>query len=167
MNSREIFFQKVGENNEATKNFKESFNRELDEFQKKTLELLTQIQSWFEGSAITAKTDRKAINDTIEPSKVNYVVSLFLRNGEKTLSIDPEGLRFAGGITGSLTVKIINMSRAPNTQTFNLHMRDRALRAQGVPEQYEGWVIVTSNHAGRVVEEFNEENFFAKIESFA
>ncbi|MEJ1268633.1 hypothetical protein WDV93_21535 [Pantoea ananatis] len=92
--------------------------------------------------------------------------SLTLRNGEKTLTIEPEGLRFIG-ITGALKLKIINMSRAPNTQTFAIHMRDSAPRARGLPEKYEGWVIVTSSNEGRVVTAFNEENFFAAIESFA
>ncbi|ALX95969.1 hypothetical protein [Serratia fonticola] len=163
MSSRDSFFEKVLQNNEATNKFKDSFNRDLEEFQRKTQELLVQIQSWFEGTAITATTSRKSIDDSIEPGKLNTVLSLLLKNGEKTLSIDPEGLHFSGGVTGSLTVKIVNMTRAPNTQNFNLHMRD----SDGMSKGFEGWVIVSGNHASRVIVEFTEENFFAKIESFA
>ncbi|MBA0170425.1 hypothetical protein [Pectobacterium versatile] len=167
MSSRDSFFQKVQQNNEATNNFKESFYRDLEEFQRKTQELLETIYSWFQGTSITATPSKKSIDDSIEPGRINTVSALLLKNGEKTLSIDPEGLHFAGGITGSLTVKIVNMSRAPNTQIFNLHMRDSSSRDQGIPEGFEGWVIVSGNHVNKVVVEFNEENFFAKIESFA
>ncbi|HFF9833911.1 hypothetical protein V6280_04330 [Serratia marcescens] len=167
MSSRDNFFNQVQKNNESANNFKESFYNDLEEFQRKTKELLTLICSWFDGTTITAVMSMKNINDSIEPGKVNKVSSLLLKNGEKTLSIDPEGLHFAGGITGSLTVKIINMSRAPNTQSFNLHMRDSGSCNQNFPKEFDGWIIVSGNFSNQVAEEFTEENFFAKIESFA
>ena len=167
MSSRNDFFDKVNKQNEAEKEARNAFNNELKEFQVKTQQLINDIQSWFEGSSITSTISQREISESIDPTVVNRVQSLTLKNGEKTLTIEPEGLRFFGGISGALRVKIINMSRAPNSQTFSLHMYDRAPRAKGVTDSYEGWVIVTSCNEGRVVEAFNEENFFAQIESFA
>ncbi|MEN4766325.1 hypothetical protein [Pantoea agglomerans] len=167
MSARDNFFDNANKNNEADRKAKNDFNQAMSEFRDKTQSLISEIQSWFEGSSITSNTSLQTIPDSIERNVTHRVQSLLLQNGEKTLTIQPEGLMYMGGITGALKVKIINMSRSPNTQTFSLHMRDKAPRAIGVPESYEGWVIVTSSNQGRVVTVLNEENFFEAIQSFA
>ncbi len=89
------------------------------------------------------------------------VSSLILSNGSKTLKIRPEGLYYVG-IKGCLDVSIYNPSRSPSSTAFTLNWKDNISKINGWTISYQGY------HNSPVQRfEFNQENFFKMIDSFA
>ena len=126
-------------------------------FQEDTQALISDIKSWFEGSPIQAATSTMQVTEDRDRFEV---VTLKLHNGGKTLTINPEGFYYFG-VTGCLSVSIYNPSRAPSTSKFSIHWKDTVSKISG-------WVIVSGGNGTPVQRiEFNQENFFKMISSFA
>ena len=158
MSSKDDFFQKVDENANAHKASEEALKNDMLAFQKDTGSLIQQIEGWFDNSPIRAVTSTTQLVDN--GSRVE-VPTLMLHNRDKTLTITPEGLYYFG-VTGSLQVTIDNPGSAPRTSNFSLHWKDAI-------SKLDGWVIVyggAGNTAPKRIE-FNQDNFFNMISSFA
>ena len=158
MSAKDAFFKSVQGNIDAEKSYKEALEREAKSFQEETRKLLNLIKMWFEGSPITAVGSSTQI---VEDNLRFEASSLTLQNGNKSLRIVPEGLSYFG-VTGVLKVTITNPSRAPMLSEFSIHWKDS--RYSG-----DGWVIVKSVGSNTTIQhiEFNQDNFFSEISSFA
>lgn len=155
MSEKDSFFKTVNANINAEKAGIEAFKKDVFEFQKGTTWLLDEIQSWFDGSPITSQKSTARVTEGSDSFEVS---TLILKNSGKTLTITPECLYFWGG-RGSLEVSIHNLNRSPNTSKFTLHQHDKA-------SNIDGWVIVSAGNPAQRIE-FNQENFFSMIQSFA
>ena len=157
MSAKDSFFKKVEDNSNNQKASEEAFKKEVIAFQQDTQALISEIKSWFEGSAIQAATSTMQVT---EGSDRFEVATLKLQNSGKTLTINPDGFLYVG-VTGCLNVSISNPSRAPSTSKFSLHWKDTVSKISG-------WVIVSGGNGAPVQRiEFNQENFFTMISSFA
>lgn len=158
MSAKDEFFKTVQSNIDAEKSNKETLEHEVKSFQEETRKLLNSIKMWFEGSPITAVG---SLTPLVEDNLRFEVSSLTLQNGNNSLRIVPEGLRFFG-VTGVLKVTITNPSRAPMLSEFSIHWKDSRYSA-------DGWVIVKSVGSNTTIQhiEFNQESFFSQISSFA
>ncbi|EGT4490431.1 hypothetical protein DOX53_22390 [Cronobacter malonaticus] len=160
MSAKDSFFQKVEDNASKQKADEEAFKQDILAFQQDTKALLTDIKSWFDGSPIKTKTSTMQM--PVDGSTSLFeVATLTLHNGDKTLSITPEGFYYYG-VTGSLTVTIDNPNHAPREFRFSLHWADSL-------SQIDGWVIAHSGSVNTQVQriKFDQENFFNMISSFA
>ena len=157
MSAKDSFFKQVEENTNNQKASEEAFKKEVIAFQEDTQALISDIKSWFEGSPIQAATSTMQVTE----DKYHFeVATLTLHNGGKTLTINPEGFYYFG-VTGCLSVSIYNPSRAPSTSKFSIHWKDTVSKISG-------WVIVSGGNGTPVQRiEFNQENFFKMISSFA
>ncbi|CZW47161.1 MULTISPECIES: hypothetical protein [Enterobacteriaceae] len=157
MSAKDSFFKQVEENTNNQKASEEAFKKEVIAFQEDTQALISDIKSWFEGSPIQAATSTMQVTEDRDRFEV---VTLKLHNGGKTLTINPEGFYYFG-VTGCLSVSIYNPSRAPSTSKFSIHWKDTVSKISG-------WVIVSGGNGTPVQRiEFNQENFFKMISSFA
>lgn len=158
MSAKDSFFQKIEDNASKKKAADDAFKQEVSAFQRETYVLLTEIKGWFDGTPVQATTSTTQITESNQSIEVT---TLTLHNGDKTLSIIPDGFYFYG-VTGSLAVAIENPNSSPRTYNFSIHWKDTI-------SEITGWVIVygksTNSPAKRI--EFNEENFFNMISSFA
>lgn len=155
MSAKDAFFKQLEANIDAQKANENTIRRDSMEFQKETEVLLQTIRNWFYGSPIKSKLSTTHL--MIDGNKFEFE-SLTLENGNKILTVFPEGL-YSSGALGSLSVTIDNPSRAPRTSSFKLHWQDPA---SNIP----GWVIFdTSTPQNRV--ELNSDNFFSSILAFA
>jgi hypothetical protein len=158
MSEKDAFFQKVEANNNAQKEGEEAFKRDVLAFQEDTKNLIQEIKGWFAGSPVTASVSTTQV---VENTDRFEVPNLTLKNGSKTLTINPEGFYYFG-VTGSLEVSIHNSSRAPGTSKFSIHWKDSVSKISG-------WVIVCGGVGNNPVQriEFNQDNFFKMISAFA
>ncbi|MGY3857922.1 hypothetical protein [Aeromonas intestinalis] len=155
MSAKDAFFKQVEDNVDAQKAGEMAIQRDLMDFQRETEILLQTIRTWFEGSPVKSKI---SLNPHMMEGKRAEFESLTLENGNKHLTITPEGLYYFG-ITGVLDVTIDNPNRAPRQTKFSIHWKDAISKISG-------WVIVDNVvPASRV--EFNQENFFSRITAFA
>jgi len=157
MSAKDSFFKQVEDNSNNQKASEEAFKKEVIEFQQDTLAIISEIKSWFEGSSVQAATSTMQVT---EGSDRFEVTALKLQHSGKTLTINPDGFAYFG-VTGCLNVSISNPNRAPSTTKFSLHWKDMVSKISG-------WVIVSGGNgapAQRI--EFNQENFFKMISSFA
>ena len=158
MSAKDAFFQKVESNANAQKEGEEAYKREVQAFKEDTKKLILEIKAWFDGSPVTSSISTTQVTENTDRFETSNIT---LKNGSKTLTIYPEGFAYFG-VTGSLTVSIQNPSRAPGTSKFAIHWKDSISK---IP----GWVIVYGGGGNNPVQriEFNQENFFKMIESFA
>lgn len=154
MSARDSFFKTVETNAQAEQARKDAFKKDVFDFQKALQNLHEQIQSWFAGSTITSSITNCRLN---EGNDFFDVPVLTLKNGGKTLTVNPEGLYYFG-VKGSVAVSIHSLSRSPNTSKFDVHWQDHR-------DETEGWKIVLGNPVQ--LYSFNEENFFKMIQDFA
>ena len=158
MSAKDAFFDKVERNANARKESEEAFKRDVLAFQEETKALLMEIKDWFDGSPVTSSVGTTQVTENTTRFEVS---NLTLKNGDKTLTIVPEGLYYFG-VKGGLEVTINNPNSSPSTSKFKLHWKDSV-------SQLPGWVIV-SGSLGRTPAErtsFNQENFFKTIIAFA
>ncbi len=155
MSAKDAFFQKLDENNKAKQDANEAFKNEVIAFQNDTASLITEIKGWFENTPIDATSSHMRLTEGKDQFEV---ATLTLRNGEKTLTIEPEGFYYFG-VTGSLKVTLSVVGSIPRQSDFQLHWKD----AQG---NKDGWTIVAG--APLVTRTaFNQDSFFALIHTFA
>ncbi|MFM5733224.1 hypothetical protein [Aeromonas hydrophila] len=158
MSVKDAFFKKVEENIQAKKSSQEAFQVELDAFQEDTNALILEIKSWFDGSPITSAIGVVSLS----AGDIRFSVpGLRLQNGKKTLIIEAEGFDYFG-VTGVIKVILDDPDRAPRRSEFSIHWKNSL-------SQISGWVIATKPVANLPAQfmEFNQENFFTKISSFA
>jgi len=155
MSAKDAFFQKLDDNQKAQGEAEEEFKQEIIAFQNDAASLIAEIKGWFKDTSIDATSSHMRIvvgKDTFE------VASLLLRNGNKVLTIEPEGFRFFGA-TGNFNVTIKGVSSSSGTPNFQLHWKD----SQG---NQDGWTIVTRKPSVTRTN-FSQEAFFSLIQSFA
>lgn len=158
MSSKDRFFKKMEDNTKAQQASDAVLKQDIFEFEKAVFELLQNIQSWFDDSPVVSQLTPTAI---YEDGVCIDVSSLILSNGSKILKIKPEGLYYVG-ITGCLDVSIYNPSRSPSSTAFTLNWKDNISKINGWTISYQGY------HNSPVQRfEFNQENFFKMIDSFA
>ncbi|RUQ14777.1 hypothetical protein [Aeromonas dhakensis] len=155
MSAKDAFFKQVEHNADAKKAGEIALQRDIMDFQREIEVLFQAIRTWFEGSPVKSKISLVPL--TIEGKRAEFE-SLTLANGSKTLTVIPEGLYYFG-VTGSLVVTIDNPDRAPRKSNFNIYWKDSI-------SNMSGWTIVDDARPDNRVE-FNEENFFSKISTFA
>ncbi|MBT9428602.1 hypothetical protein [Candidatus Symbiopectobacterium endolongispinus] len=158
MSAKDAFFQKLETNANAQKEGEKAFKRDVLAFQEDTKALILEIKGWFEGTPVTASASTTLVTENTDRFEVSNIT---FKNGDKTLKIIPEGLYYFG-MKGGLEVTIYNPSRAPSTYKFNLHWKD------GI-SKLPGWVIVSGGVGNAPAQriEFNQENFFKMITTFA
>ncbi|MDE9545188.1 hypothetical protein [Xenorhabdus bovienii] len=158
MSAKNAFFKKVEDNAKSQQASDEAFKKDIFEFQRDTENLFQEIKSWFDGSPV--KSEFTTMHLT-EDGVVIEMQSMTLLNANKTLKITPEGFCYLG-VKGSLQVFIYNPNRAPSSTKFSLHWKDSI-------RKLDGWTITHGVYDNNPVEriEFNQENFFKMIESFA
>lgn len=155
MSAKDAFFQKLDENNKAKREADEAFKNEVLAFQNDTASLIAEIKGWFNHTSIDATSSQMRISEGTEQFEVP---TLILRNGDKILTIEPEGFYYFGA-TGNLNVTIKSVSSQSRQPAFQLHWKD----SQG---NQEGWTIVAG--APLVTRtKFTQDNFFSLIQSFA
>jgi hypothetical protein len=123
----------VERNANARKESEEAFKRDVLAFQEETKALLMEIKDWFDGSPVTSSVGTQVTENTTRFE----VSNLTLKNGDKTLTIVPEGLYYFG-VKGGLEVTINNPNSSPSTSKFKLHWKDSVSKLPG-------WVIVSGS----------------------
>ncbi|UPQ69486.1 hypothetical protein ACQU6D_27345 (plasmid) [Klebsiella variicola] len=158
MSAKDEFFRTVESNAKTQKEAEEDFKREVLAFQEDTKKLILEIKEWFAGSPVTASVGTMQVIENTDRFEVS---NLTLKNGSKTLTINPEGFAYFG-VTGCLKVSIHNPNRAPATSKFSLHWKD------GI-SKISGWVIVYGEGGNTPAQrvQFNQESFFTMIKEFA
>lgn len=155
MSAKDAFFQKVEENINAQQASQDALKKTVQEFQDGTSSLVQTIKAWFDASPI--KVSVSTCSCTAWDMRFD-AHSLELRNGDKTLTIVPEGLGYIG-VAGVVKVTINNPNRSPRRSEFSIHWRDRA-------SKHSEWMIVVGTSPIQRIE-FNQESFFSHISSFA
>lgn len=88
MSAKDEFFRTVESNAKTQKEAEEDFKREVLAFQEDTKKLILEIKEWFAGSPVTASVGTMQVIENTDRFEVS---NLTLKNGSKTLTINPEG----------------------------------------------------------------------------